>query len=246
MELTWHGHSTWYVEVGNTSLLIDPFFDNPHTSKEPADIKEPDFVLLTHGHADHISHTGEFSDATIVASPEIATYAEDNFGASDTVGMNLGGTVECGDAYVTMHRADHTSGIGMGYEHELGMPAGYVVSDEKPGPDGTGTAFYHAGDTGLMSEMRDVIAPYLQPDAVALPMGDHFTMGIWQAAIAAKWLDAPHVFPMHYDTMPPLEADPQEFVDAVEERAPNSEAHVLDDDETFDLAETGSDSDGLL
>ncbi len=246
MELTWHGHSTWYVEVGNTSLLIDPFFSNPHTSKEPTDIEDPDFVLLTHGHADHIGDAGEFSDSTIVASPEIAAYAEENLGAADTVGMNIGGTVECGDAYVTMHRADHTSGIEMGYENELGMPAGYIVSDERPGPDGTGTSFYHAGDTGLMSEMRDVIAPYLQPDAVALPMGDHFTMGIWQASIAAEWLDAPHVFPMHYDTMPPLEADPQEFVDAVGERAPNSEVHVLDDDETFDLSEADSDSGGLL
>jgi L-ascorbate metabolism protein UlaG (beta-lactamase superfamily) len=246
MELTWHGHSTWYVTVGDTSLLIDPFFDNPHTSMEPADIETPDFVLLTHGHADHIAHAGEFSDATVVASPEITAYAEENFGASDTVGMNIGGTVECGDAYVTMHRADHTSGIEMDYEYELGMPAGFVVSDEQPGPDGTGTAFYHAGDTGLMSEMRDVIAPYLQPDAVALPMGDHFTMGIWQAAIAAEWLDADHVFPMHYDTMPPLEADPQEFADAVAERASDSEVHVLDDDGSFDFSSAESDSDGLL
>jgi L-ascorbate metabolism protein UlaG (beta-lactamase superfamily) len=235
MELTWHGHSTWYVEVDDTSLLIDPFFDNPHTSKEPADIDEPDYVVLTHGHADHIADVGEFADATVVATPELAAYVEAEFGVSETIGMNIGGTVECDDAYVTMHRADHTSGIDMGYEYELGMPTGVLVSDDQPGPDGTGTSFYHAGDTGLMPEMRDVIAPFLQPDAVALPMGDHFTMGIWQASIAADWLDAPHVFPMHYDTMPPLEADPEEFADAVDERAADSEVHVLDDDGSFTL-----------
>lgn len=235
MELTWHGHSTWYVDVGDTSLLIDPFFDNPHTDMEPADIETPDYVVLTHAHADHIANVGEFADATVVATPELAAYVEDEFGVAETIGMNIGGTVECDDAYVTMHRADHTSGVDMGYEYELGMPTGVLVSDDQPGPDGTGTSFYHAGDTGLMPEMRDVIAPFLQPDAVALPIGDHFTMGIWQASIAAEWLDAPHVFPMHYDTMPPLEADPEAFADAVAERASDSEVHVLDDDGSFTL-----------
>src|SRR5699024_8492804 len=109
MELTWHGHSTWYVTVGDTSLLIDPFFDNPHTSMEPAEIDQPDYVLLTHGHADHIAHAGEFTDATVVAPVEVAAYVEEEMGADDTIGMNIGGTVECGDAHVTMHRADHTS-----------------------------------------------------------------------------------------------------------------------------------------
>ena len=171
----------------------------------------------------------------MVATPELAAYVEEEFGVADTIGMNIGGTVECDDAYVTMHRADHTSGVDMDYEYELGMPTGVLISDDQPGPDGTGTSFYHAGDTGLMPEMRDVIAPFLQPDAVALPIGDHFTMGIWQASIAAEWLDAPHVFPMHYDTMPPLEADPEEFADAVAERATDSEVHVLDDDGSFTL-----------
>ena len=235
MELTWHGHSTWYVDVGDTSLLIDPFFDNPHTSKEPSEIETPDYVVLTHAHGDHVGDVGEFADATVVATPELAAYVEDEFGVAETIGMNIGGTVECDDAYVTMHRADHTSGVDMGYEYELGMPTGVLISDDQPGPDGTGTSFYHAGDTGLMPEMRDVIAPFLQPDAVALPIGDHFTMGIWQASIAAEWLDAEHVFPMHYDTMPPLEADPEAFADAVAERATDSEVHVLDDDGSFTL-----------
>jgi len=96
MELTWHGHSTWHVSVGDTDILIDPFFDNPHTSLSPAEVDQPDYLLLTHGHADHIADAGAFADgATVVGTPELVGYVEDEHGADDTVGMNLGGTVEC-------------------------------------------------------------------------------------------------------------------------------------------------------
>lgn len=235
MELTWHGHATWGVEIGETSLLIDPFFDNPQTSLEPTDVEEPDFLLLTHGHPDHVAHASEFSGATVIATPEIAAYADEEFGASDSVGMNIGGTTRCGNAYVTKHRADHTSGLGMDYDQEVGMPAGYLVSTEEPSRDGSGTSFYHAGDTGLMSEMKDVIGPYLQPTAAAVPIGDHFTMGPWQAAIATEWMDVEHVFPMHYDTLPLIEQDPQEFASAVANTDSSAAVHVLDGEESFEL-----------
>ena len=240
MELTWHGHSTWYVELGDTSLLIDPFFDNPKTDLEPGDVDDPNYLLLSHGHADHIGHAGGFSDATVVATPELAGYVDDEFGLDDAVGgmgMNLGGTVECGDAYVTMHRADHTNGAQTGYEHSLGMPVGFVVSDTKPTQveDADSTTFYHAGDTGLMTEMREVIGPYLDPDVAALPIGDHFTMGLWQAAIAADWLDVDHALPMHYDTFPPIEQDPRDFAREVDAAGAGAEVHVLEGDETFSV-----------
>ena len=186
MELTWHGHSTWYVSTEETNLLIDPFFDNPKTSLTPMDVDEPDFVLLTHGHADHIAHVGEFTGATVVSTPELAAYVEDEYGVEETIGMNLGGTIEAGDVYVTMHRADHTNGFDTGYQANAGLPAGFLLSEAEPGADSgeEGTTFYHAGDTSLMSEMRDVIREYLEPDVAALPIGDHFTMGPRQAAIA--------------------------------------------------------------
>ena len=240
MELTWHGHSTWEVTVGETRLLIDPFFDNPHASVEPSDVEDPDYVLLTHGHADHVGHALEFSDATLVATPELVSYAQENWGFEDAVGgmgMNLGGTVECGDAYVTMHRADHSNGIETSNETSAGMPAGFIISDTKPTQesDAESTTFYHAGDTSLMTEMREIIGPYLEPDAAALPVGDHFTMGPWQAAVAADWLDVDHAFPMHYDTFPPIEIDVEDFEREVDAAGASAEVHVLDGGESFTL-----------
>ena len=237
MQLTWHGHSTWYVEVGETTFLIDPFFDNPKTSLTPEDIDDPDYLLLTHGHADHVADVDAFDSCVVVSSPEITAFVDEAHQPEGTIGMNLGGTVELGDAFVTMHRADHTNGINTKYGQDAGIPAGFIISNTKPTQveDEESATFYHAGDTALMTEMRDVIGPFLEPDAAALPIGDHYTMGPWQAAIAVDWLDVDYALPMHYDTFPPIEVDPQDFVREVDATGSDAEVVVLESDETFEL-----------
>jgi len=82
MELTWHGHSTWAVTVGSTDLLIDPFFDNPKTETQPGDL-DPDVVLITHGHDDHVADVGEFTDATLGGAPEVVGHLADQHGFAE-------------------------------------------------------------------------------------------------------------------------------------------------------------------
>ncbi|WP_330631780.1 metal-dependent hydrolase [Halocatena halophila] len=233
MELTWHGHSTWQVTVDSTTLLIDPFFDNPHTSLSASDVPTPDYLVCTHGHADHIADVDSFTDTTVVATPELCAYLEAEHGVTESIGMNLGGTVECGDATVTMVRADHTNGAMTTYEYDLGLPVGVLISDGEPASATDSTTFYHAGDTSLHTEMDAVIGDHLAPDVAALPVGDHFTMGPRQAAIATEWLDVGTVVPMHYDTFPPIEIDVSDFESAVAERTPQTDVIVLDGDESI-------------
>lgn len=196
MRITWLGHSCFELETDGNSFLVDPFLDAADSSPEDLD---PDVVLLTHGHGDHVGAADAF-DAPTVAVPEVADAVE-----GETVDMNVGGTVSFGDVSVHMTMAFHSSSTD-GYERYGGMPAGYVV-------EGEDESVYHAGDTSLFVDMRETVARMLSPGVALLPIGDRYTMGPESAAVAAEWLGVDVAVPMHFDTFPAVEQDPDEFVE---------------------------------
>jgi L-ascorbate metabolism protein UlaG (beta-lactamase superfamily) len=217
MEITYHGHSALTVQTAETNLLIDPFFGHPDVTADPAAELTPEYVLATHGHADHIGDIGAFADATLVGVPELVGYLSETIDFAGTIDMNIGGTVRCGDLHVTMVRADHTNSGDSDHTRALGMPVGFCISTGAPRLEATPgtTTLYHAGDTGLMSEMRDVVGAYLRPDVAALPVGDHYTMGPQQAAVAAEWLGVDTVIPIHHGTFPAIEIDLPSAVETI-------------------------------
>jgi len=189
---------------------------------EVDDVNEADWVLVTHGHPDHYGDAVEIAKstgATLVSNFEITEDAQEH-GVENVEPMNIGGSVDLGDPIAHMTEAQHSS-FGLGHQ------AGFVIEWD-------GSHIYHAGDTGLFSDMK-LIAEFLSPDIALLPIGDRFTMGPQSAAKAVEFLDVTQVIPMHYNTMPGIEQDPEDFRSAVGDRA---EVIVLDPGESHQLMGT--------
>lgn len=221
-KVTWLGHSAVLVQARTgTTFLIDPFITgNP---KYPSHFKMPakvDFILLTHGHGDHLGDAVELAakyQATVVAVYELASFVAGK-GNVKTIGMNLGGTVKLGDAAVTMTDARHSAGAqDEKGTHYTGVAAGFVLT-----VDG-GPVLYHAGDTAVFSDMQ-LIAELYHPDVAMLPIGDHFTMGPREAALAVKFLKPKLVLPLHFGTFPPLTGRPEQLQALV----PDVEVAIID------------------
>jgi L-ascorbate metabolism protein UlaG (beta-lactamase superfamily) len=212
--ITWLGHATVLVRTAKgTNVLIDPFIaQNP---KYPKDFVLPSkihYILLTHGHGDHISDVAPVAakhGSTVVAIYELAAYVADH-GVANSIGMNLGGTVQLEDVAVTMVEARHSAGAqDEAGTHYVGVAAGYVLTITD------GPVLYHAGDTAVFGDMN-LIRELYRPEVAMLPIGGHFTMGPKEAALAARYLAPDIVLPLHFGTFPPLKGTPEELAALVD------------------------------
>ena len=212
--ITWLGHATVLVRTAkSTNILIDPFIaQNPKYPKDYILPEKIDYILLTHGHGDHISDVAPMAarhDSTVVAIYELADYVAGK-GVARTIGMNLGGTVQLNDVAATMVEAKHSAGAQDEHgTHYVGVAAGYILAIAE------GPVLYHAVDTALFGDMR-LIGELYRPQVAMLPIGGHFTMGPKEAALAASYLGTAVVLPLHFGTFPPLKGTPQELAALVD------------------------------
>ncbi|MDX1383798.1 MAG: metal-dependent hydrolase [Thermoanaerobaculia bacterium] len=232
-EYLYLGHSTVQCTLPSGDVvLIDPWVaQNPACPESHKELGRVDAMLITHGHFDHIGDAVELAKKhgpkMVVACYEVAAWLESQ-GVENTVGMNLGGTVDVLGTRVSMVRADHTSGIVAGDGKILygGVSAGYVVRLEGS------TTFYHAGDTALFSDM-ELIAELYRPELAFLPIGDLFTMDPEQAALACRLLGVSKVIPVHYGTFPVLTGTPDQLEAALQDRGINTEVIALAPGEAY-------------
>ena len=202
MKFTFYGHSTFELETGGKKLLFDPFI-SPNELAKNIDVNslKPDYILLSHGHGDHIADLFTIeknSDATVICIAEIAGWLG-NKDIKNVHGMNIGGGFNFDFGRVKMVTAIHSSSMPDGSYG--GNPAGFVIYAE-------GKKVYFAGDTALTYDMKLLADEHL--DWAILPIGDNYTMGADEAIKATGFINCKNVIGVHYDTFPAIKIDKKE------------------------------------
>jgi len=200
MNLTYYGHACFSVQTGGKTLLFDPFITpNPLAQEIDATKIAADFILVSHGHGDHVADVVDIAKqtgATVIAPYEVGSWFE-NKGVKNVQSMNHGGGAETEFGRVKLTMALHSSSMPDGSYG--GNPCGFVVETN----DGN---FYYSGDSALTYDMK-LIGEQTKLSFAVLPIGDFFTMGIDDALRAAEFIGATRIVGVHYDTFPPIKID---------------------------------------
>ena len=213
--LTWHGHSCFTLETDEgTRIMIDPWLDdNPAADIKADAVEKLDYILVSHGHSDHFADCVKLAKrtgATVVSTFELVSFCQEQ-GAKNGHGMNIGGAYLFDFGRVKLTPALHTGSVAGDKEGAYTTdPSGFLISLN------SGQRVYHAGDTALIMDMQLL---HGQVDVAILPIGDNFTMGPEDAARAVEMIEPEVVIPMHYNTFPVIEQNPEGFRQLVGDRA---------------------------
>jgi L-ascorbate metabolism protein UlaG (beta-lactamase superfamily) len=203
--ITWLGHGSFLLEgAAGERVLIDPWLSGPTFPAALRDTLSGDVIALTHGHVDHAGDIVELAKrlAIPVLAPVELAGALGAHGVENAVGFNRGGTMTSNGVSFTMTNAVHTGSISLaGGDDGYCEPAGFVITFAN------GARIYAAGDTAVHADMT-LIGELYAPDVAILPIGDHYTMGPFQAAHACRLLQIPEIVPGHWGTFPLLTGTP--------------------------------------